>query len=97
MKIVEFSNIFIPKANITARYKDIPKISPRKAIKEEINISNPSNNTSLCTTISFLYITLNIPFKNIKIDIVIYSVKTVLYVIVKLRPISNPNISPNIE
>lgn len=97
MNSLELSKILIPKANTTAKYKDIPKVSPRNAIREDKIISKVNNNISLCTVTSSLFNILNIPFISISTDMVIYSVKTVLYVIVKLIPINSPTINPRIE
>lgn len=97
MNSLEFSKILIPKARTTAKYNDIPNVSPRKAIIVDKTISNVNNNTSLCITTSSLFRTLKIPFININIEIVIYNVNTVLYVIVRLIPINSPTNNPRIE
>ena len=87
----------MPKAKTTAKYKDIPKVSPRNAITEDKRISKVNNNISLCTVTSSLFNILNIPFISISIEMVIYRVKTVLYVIVKLIPINNPTINDHFQ
>lgn len=97
MNSLELSKILIPNANTTARYNDIPKVSPRNAIREDRIISKANNSISLCTVTSSLFNILNIPFIRISTEMVIYRVKTVLYVIVKLIPINNPTINPRIE
>lgn len=97
MNSLELSKILIPKANITAKYKDIPNVSPRNAIIEDKIISKVNSKISLCIVTSFLFNILNIPLISISIEMVIYRVKTVLYVIVKLIPINSPIINPSIE